>query len=106
MERIVLVTTTVDARAVADALAGSAVGARLAACGQVGGPIRSTYRWQGAVESAEEWTVQFKTAADRVDALLAHLRAAHPYEVPEILVTAVLDGHPDYLTWVVEQTRD
>jgi periplasmic divalent cation tolerance protein len=100
-----LVTTTVDDRAAADAIASSAVSGRLAACAQVGGPIASTYWWQGAVETAQEYVVQFKTAADRADALVAHVREAHPYEVPEVVVTPVTGGNPGYLAWVLAQTR-
>jgi periplasmic divalent cation tolerance protein len=105
VESIVLVTTTVDARSVADLLAAMAVTGGLAACAQVSGPVHSTYRWQGQVETAEEWLVQFKTAADRAAALVAQLRGAHPYEVPEVVVTPVIDGNPDYVAWVVEQSR-
>ncbi len=100
-----MVTTVVDARPVADALAVGAVVDRLAACAQVGGELASTYRWRSAVETAAEWPVQFKTAPDRVDALVDRLRADHPYEVPEILVTPVTSGNPDYTAWVHEQTR-
>ncbi len=100
-----IVTTTVDARQAADTLAASAVEEGLAACAQVGGPVDSTYRWQGRVETAQEWLVQFKTAEARADELVAHVRAGHPYEVPEVVVTPVLGGNPDYLTWVAAQSR-
>jgi periplasmic divalent cation tolerance protein len=101
-----LVMTCVDARSVADSLAGSAVTARLAACAQVGGPVESTYWWQGRVEMAQEWTVLFKTIADRVDALVAHVRDGHPYDTPEIVVLPVLGGDARYLAWVREETGD
>lgn len=99
------VSTTVDAREAADALAASAVDARLAACAQVLGPVTSTYRWQGRVETAQEWLVVFKTAADRYPLLAEHLRERHPYELPEIIATPVAAGDPGYLDWLVEQTR-
>jgi periplasmic divalent cation tolerance protein len=95
----------VDARSVADLMAATAVAGRLAACAQVGGPVDSTYWWQSAVETSAEWSVQFKTAPDRATALVEQLRANHPYEVPEILVTRVESGNPDYAAWVVENTR-
>lgn len=100
-----MVTTVVDDRAVADQLAATAVDRRLAACAQVGGRVDSTYWWQSKRENASEWSVQFKTAPDRVAALVEQLRAAHPYDVPEILVTTVDSGNPDYAAWVHEQTR-
>ncbi|MGC5054079.1 divalent-cation tolerance protein CutA [Micromonospora sp. DT48] len=105
MEQISVVTTVVDARSVADLLAAAAVAGRLAACAQVGGQVDSTYWWRSAVETSTEWSVQFKTALDRVDALVDQLRASHPYEVPEILVSRVDCGDPGYATWVFEHTR-
>ena len=86
-------------------LAYSAVTSRLAACAQRLGPITSTYRWQGAVQTAEEWQVLLKTPADRYDALAAHLREQHSYELPEIVATPILAGSTEYLDWVREQTR-
>ncbi|GGR86117.1 hypothetical protein GCM10010169_33040 [Micromonospora fulviviridis] len=105
MEQICVVTTVVDARAVADVLAAAAVAGRLAACAQVGGQVDSTYWWQSAIQTTAELSVQFKTAPDRVDALVDQLRANHPYEVPEILVTRVESGNPDYAAWVHDHTR-
>ncbi|WBB79416.1 divalent-cation tolerance protein CutA [Micromonospora sp. WMMD882] len=105
MEHICVVTTVVDARSVADLLAATAVAGRLAACAQVGGQVESTYWWQSAMETSSEWSVQFKTAPDRVAALVDQIRASHPYEVPEILVTRVESGNPAYSTWVHDQTR-
>ncbi|MFG1950265.1 divalent-cation tolerance protein CutA [Micromonospora sp. NPDC048830] len=105
MEQISVVTTVVDSRAVADVLAAAAVAGRLAACAQVGGQVDSTYLWRSAVETSAEWSVRFKTATDRVTALVDQIRATHPYEVPEILVTRVDSGNPDYTAWVYEQTR-
>jgi len=101
---VVTVTTTIDDPAKAHALAESAVATRLAACAQVGGPVTSVYRWQGQVEQAQEWTVTLKTTSARADALVAQLRSAHSYELPEILVAAVTGGDPDYLAWVAKET--
>ena len=99
------VHTTTDSRAAADALARSAVEARIAACAQVTGPIRSIYRWEGEVRSAEEWQVVFKTTGDRYAALQEHVRAQHAYDVPELLCTPVVTGNPAYLDWVTAETR-
>lgn len=98
------VTTTVGARAAADALARSAVSARVAACGQVSGPVTSTYWWQGAVQTGEEWYVVFKTTAERYPALEQHIRDEHEYDVPEIVATPIVGGHPAYLAWVGAET--
>ncbi|MFD3532188.1 divalent cation tolerance protein CutA [Streptomyces sp. NPDC058664] len=101
---IVTVTTTTDARAKADALARGAVEARLAACAQVVGPVTSVYHWRGAIETAEEWQVVFKTTEARHPALEAHLLAAHDYETPEILAVRVTRVSEDYARWVERET--
>jgi periplasmic divalent cation tolerance protein len=55
------VITAIDAEDGAQRLAQSAVEARLAACVQVIGPIRSTYWWKGAIQSTQEWLCLMKT---------------------------------------------
>ncbi len=99
------VSTTTGSRGAAAELARSAVQARVAACGQVVGPLTSVYRWQGRVDEATEWLVLFKTAADRSDALVEHVRSRHSYDVPEIIVTPVTGGDPGYLAWLRAETR-
>jgi periplasmic divalent cation tolerance protein len=99
------VSTTVDSRDAAEALAGSAVAARLAACAQVVGPITSTYWWDGTVERTYEYLILFKTAADRVEALQGHILSHHPYDVPEVICTPITGGNPAYLGWLHDETR-
>lgn len=96
--------TTTDSREAADVLSRSAVEARVAACGQVAGPIQSTYWWQGRVDTAEEWCVVFKTTAERYPALERHIREHHGYDVPEIILIPIVAGNPSYLTWVGTET--
>lgn len=96
--------TTIDSREAAEALARSAVEARVAACGQVTQPIQSTYWWQGRVETAEEWYVVFKTTAERYPALEQHIREQHGYDVPEIILTPIVAGNPAYLSWIDAET--
>jgi periplasmic divalent cation tolerance protein len=99
------VTTTVETREDADRIARGAVEARLAACAQVVGPIASTYWWEGAVQSATEFLILLKTAADRYGALADHLRGVHPYDEPEIIAVEVVAGSAGYLEWLSAETR-
>ncbi|ACU95180.1 divalent-cation tolerance protein CutA [Saccharomonospora viridis] len=100
-----LVSTTTDSEAAARELAAKAVEARLGACAQIVGPITSVYRWEGSVHTDPEWRVEIKTAADRVDALVEHIKQHHTYDVPEIITTPIVGGSADYLSWVEEETR-
>jgi periplasmic divalent cation tolerance protein len=99
------VQTTTDSRAEAMELVRAAVAARLAACGQVAGPVASTYWWNDEIERAEEWFVFFKLPADRYEALAAFLTERHSYDEPEILATPFVAGSASFLTWITEETR-
>jgi periplasmic divalent cation tolerance protein len=99
-----MVMTTTDAREDAERLARGLVEQRLAACVQVLGPISSTYRWEGAVETAEEWLCLVKTTGARFEALAAHVEANHGYETPELTAVPVSHGSPAYLAWVSSAT--
>ncbi|MEU3821119.1 divalent-cation tolerance protein CutA [Streptomyces sp. NPDC030392] len=101
---VLAVLTTTDAAEKAEALARGAVEARVAACAQVSGPVTSVYRWEGAVETAREWQVLFKTAAARYDALEEHIRRHHDYDTPEIVAMPVVRGGADYLAWVTRES--
>lgn len=98
------VLTTTDTAQKAQDLASGAVAARVAACAQIAGPVVSVYRWEGAVETAQEWQVLFKTTAARYDALESWLTGAHDYDTPEIIATPVVRGSAAYLEWVEQET--
>ncbi|GIH09988.1 hypothetical protein Rhe02_80550 [Rhizocola hellebori] len=98
------VQVTVGDHEAALTLARSAVEARLAACAQVSGPIRSVYRWQGELEEADEWAVVFKTRLSRYHEIEAFINEHHSYEVPEIVCTPIGMGNPAYLAWIIDST--
>ncbi|MET8156186.1 divalent-cation tolerance protein CutA [Sphaerisporangium sp. NPDC005289] len=104
MSEYVQVQVAVDERAKAAELAASAVRARLAACVQIVGPVTSVFRWKGEVETAEEYLLLIKTTRERSGELSEHIRRAHPYETPEIILLPVEGGLPAYLRWIDEET--
>jgi len=75
---------------------------RLAACINILGPCRSIYRWQGAVETAEEAPAILKTTAAQADALVARIAALHSYSVPCIAVWPIDRLPTAYADWVEE----
>lgn len=101
--QFVILSTTVDREDVARELARQVVDQRLAACVQAV-PIHSTYRWKDGVQAEDEILLLAKTTRSRGAELKAWLRAHHPYEVPEIVITPVLDGSDDYLAWLAAET--
>ncbi len=91
--------------ATAERLAAVLVTERLAACVNVLPGVRSTYRWQGRLEQADEVLLVIKTTPGRYPALQARLPELHPYELPELLAVDAVEGLPAYLRWVAEGTR-
>ncbi|MBU3693987.1 MAG: divalent-cation tolerance protein CutA [Rhodocyclaceae bacterium] len=99
---VVLLLTTFPDRERAEAAARHWVEAGLAACVHIAPAGRSVYRWQGAVEVAEEVALTAKTTAERVEALHEALRHDHPYELPEVLLVSPQGGSEAYLGWVMD----
>ena len=95
----VAVLTTVATEVQAAALARGIVEARLAACVQMEA-IRSVYRWKGEVHDEPEWKLAIKTTARRCAELERHIRANHPYEMPEIVRVEIAGGSAEYLGWI------
>jgi periplasmic divalent cation tolerance protein len=103
MREAVHIITTTDSRAVAEQIARQLIECRLAACVQVGGPVTSTYRWQGKIECAEEWVCTVKTTRDRYQAVESCIRAHHTYQEPEIILVPMAGGSTSYLAWLEQQ---
>ncbi len=103
-DHVIVATTTVGQEA-ARALGAGVIEARLGACAQIVGPITSVFRWNGEVQTEQEWRLEIKTTTDRVTALTAHIKANHGYDVPEIIAIPITGGSTEYLSWLVTQTR-
>lgn len=101
----VLYTTWPDAET-AEAAAAEAVAERLAACANLLAPMRSIYRWEGAIDRAAEIPVLFKTTSGRAGALRDFLLARHPYDTPCVVALSVSaeGSSADFLRWVAAET--
>jgi len=88
--------------AVAARIADALVQAELAACVNVLPGMRSVYRWQGAVERADEVLLLIKTVRAQVEPVGALVASLHPYELPELLAVEAAAGLPAYLAWVAD----
>jgi periplasmic divalent cation tolerance protein len=104
MPAVLLVYTSLPDHGAAQQLARALVEQRLAACVSVLAPCSSTYRWRGAIETAQEVPVIVKTCAERYAALEAAIRRLHPYELPEIVAVPAERGLAEYLEWVGAET--
>lgn len=99
---LLIAQTTCASSDDAERLARGLVDARLAACVSIGAPVRSVYPWQGRIETETEVPLTIKTSQAKLPALKSFMVENHNYEVPELLVTPVVDGHEPYLSWAGE----
>lgn len=91
--------TTPD-RTTAEQIVDHLVQERLIACGNISADVSSIFRWQGAVERADEVLIIMKTTAAQGPRVAARVRELHPYEVPEVLFFPVTIGNDAYVQWV------
>jgi periplasmic divalent cation tolerance protein len=103
-EEFVVVLVTAGSSEEAARIGQTLVAERLVACANIIGPIRSIYRWQGAIEDAAEHLLLLKARAGDVAALDERVRALHSYEVPEVLALPIRAGSAAYLAWLAEAT--
>jgi len=79
---------------------------RLAACVQVMPSGTAIYRWQGELYTEPQVQLLIKTRKSVWQSLCARLVELHPDKVPEILALPVVDGLPEYLSWLGESTGE
>lgn len=95
----VIITTCPDT-VTAEQIARLLLEQKLAACVNIMPGLKSVYRWQGEIETAQECLLLIKSSGDYYAAVEACIRAHHPYELPEIIALAIDRGLPDYLQWI------
>jgi periplasmic divalent cation tolerance protein len=104
MERAVFVYTTFPSVVEAEKAGHALVQARLAACVNILPGMVSVYRWQGAVERAEEAVMIVKTRASLAEAVRTSVKATHPYDTPAIVVLPVEGVDDRYFAWILDST--
>lgn len=102
----IVVLSTCGSEEEAAHIARALVERRLAACVNIVFPVRSVYRWKGAVEDAQEWLLLIKTRRAVFERLEESLRALHSYEAPEIVALPIAAGAAAYLNWIDSETSE
>ncbi|MBC8164640.1 MAG: divalent-cation tolerance protein CutA [Bryobacteraceae bacterium] len=100
----ILVLCTCGSEEEAGKIARALVTNRLAACVNILAPVRSIYRWKGAIEEATEWQLFIKTRRELLERIGNRIRLLHSYDTPEMLAIPVVDGLADYLHWIASET--
>ena len=97
-----IVFSTAGSKEEAQKIARELVERELAACVNVTGPISSTYRWRGHVDTADEWLLIIKTSAVHFASVRDAIKQLHSYELPECIAVEVTDGSREYMEWITE----
>ena len=101
----VVILVTAPDETVAAELGRRLVEERLVACANVVPGLKSIYWWEGAVEEASEVLVLLKARGADVGRISKRVEELHPYSVPEVIATPIVDGLSDYLSWIQAETE-
>ena len=105
METYIQITTTTETKEQAQTIARYLVEEKLAACVQILGPIGSTYRWKGKIETAEEWLCLIKTRENLYPEIEKAIISLHSYETPEIIAIPITKGSLVYINWLENEVK-
>jgi periplasmic divalent cation tolerance protein len=102
-KRVVLTTcgSLEEARRIANAL----VEGQLAACVNVVPQIESIYRWEGKVQTDNEWLLVIKTTSAAFERLRKALTELHTYKLPECIALDIADGSVPYFDWIAASVK-
>ena len=89
----------------ADLISNSLLEKKLIACSNIINDMKSTFWWNGNIQKENEVMIIAKSTKALLDNIIAEVRSIHSYDVPEILAIPILGGNPDYLDWIIEETK-
>ncbi len=104
MTNLLLIRITCPSQRVANKIAEAAVEQRLAACGNVDGPVIATYRWKGGIEQAWEFVLWLKAPEANFAKIETLVKDLHPYDVPAITGMSCSHASADFAAWIDENT--
>lgn len=76
--------------------------ARLIACANIVGNVKSLFWWQGKINNAKEALLVIKSKRSKLAAIIKQVKSVHSYQLPEIIAIPVMGGEKKYLNWIDE----
>ncbi len=98
----IIVMVSFPNREIALEIAKELIEKRLIACAQFS-VIESLYRWQNQLENSQEVMMHAKSIQTYWAAIQVCVKQLHPYEIPEIAITPILEIDNTYLHWMLEE---
>ena len=98
----IIVTVSFPSKEIALEIAKQLIEKQLIACAQFSA-VESLYRWQNQLENSQEMMMHAKSIHTYWPAIQACVKEFHPYEIPEIIATPILEIDSSYLQWMLEE---
>jgi len=96
----VVILVTAGSAKEAQRIAANLIKNKLAACVNIISGIQSVFWWKGKVDKASEALLMIKSKRSLLPKVIKAVRAAHSYEVPEIIALPIVGGERKYLRWI------
>lgn len=78
-----IITTLCDKQEIANNISNALLEGKLVAGSQIS-KVKSSYWWNGEIETKEEFKLEFRTREDKVDEIVETIKSFHDYDVAEI----------------------
>jgi periplasmic divalent cation tolerance protein len=101
--KLIEVSTAFEDKLHAEKLVGILLQERLIVCGQIVGPVISSYWWKGTINTSTEFVLLMKTTTAHYERLEKMIQSNHPYEVPEIIAVPITHISDDYRNWMEQE---
>lgn len=102
---MIIILMTASSIEEADLISNSLLEKKFIACSNIINDMKSTFWWNGNIQKENEVMIIAKSTKALLDNIIAEVKSLHSYDVPEILAIPILGGNPDYLDWIIEETK-
>ena len=100
VESMIIVIVTTNSEHEAQEIINTLLRKRVIACGNIIGPISSSFWWKDNIEQSEEFLLLLKSKMSLYKKLENEVLKLHSYEIPEIVVLPIVEGSKKYLDWI------
>jgi periplasmic divalent cation tolerance protein len=103
--KFIIIYCTVPDQQTAETISENLVKEKLAACCNIVSGLKSVYRWEKKIQSADELLLIIKSRSSLYSEIETRIKDLHPYTVPEIIALPLINGSVEYLNWMDENVR-
>ena len=105
MLKNIIIAVTAPDKKVAKLIGESLLNARLIACWQDLGKIKSSYFWKNKKTLANENLILLITVKKNFKKIEKEIKRLHPYKVPQIVSFDIAQTTNDYAGWIKENSK-